>query len=145
MSTVSWTKCWKKIRGVKIHVAVDKCGIPPAIDVSSATRDDTKSIVPVLRTLAEGGFKVRRRAKQVLASATDTPAHGEWFRTRHVAAWRLRNADIPVSRARLAGSPNGRNHRVTPLPRVPRAARSIGSRSVLRSRALNLLSCCADR
>jgi hypothetical protein len=43
--------------GVKIHVAVDKCGIPPAIDVSSANRHDTKGIVPVLRTLAEGGFK----------------------------------------------------------------------------------------
>jgi hypothetical protein len=57
MSTISWTKCWKKIRGVKILVAADKCGIPPAIDVSSANRHDTKGIVPVLRTLAEVGFK----------------------------------------------------------------------------------------
>src|SRR4051794_32422989 len=47
----------KKIRGVKIHVAVDKYGIPLAIDVSSANRHDTKGIVPVLRTLAGGGFK----------------------------------------------------------------------------------------
>ena len=47
----------KKIRGVKIHVAVDKYGIPLAIDVSPANRHDTKGIVPVLRTLAGGGFK----------------------------------------------------------------------------------------
>src|SRR3954452_18037524 len=46
----------KKIRGVKIHVAVDKYGIPLAIDVSPANRHDTKGIVPVLRTLAKGGF-----------------------------------------------------------------------------------------
>jgi transposase len=47
----------KKIRGVKINVAVDKYGIPLAIDVSPANRHDTKAIVPVLRTLAEGGFE----------------------------------------------------------------------------------------
>jgi transposase len=47
----------KKIRGVKIHVAVDKYGIPPAIDVSPANRHDTKGIVPVLRALADGGFR----------------------------------------------------------------------------------------
>ena len=47
----------KKIRGVKINVAVDKYGIPLAIDVSPANRHDTKGIVPVLRTLAEGGFQ----------------------------------------------------------------------------------------
>ena len=46
----------KKIRGVKIHVAVDKYGIPLAIDVSPANRHDTKGIVPVLRTLAADGF-----------------------------------------------------------------------------------------
>jgi transposase len=32
----------KKIRGIKIHVAVDKYGIPLAIDVSPANRHDTK-------------------------------------------------------------------------------------------------------
>jgi hypothetical protein len=85
MSTILWTKCWKKIRGVKIHVAVDKCGIPPAIDVLSANRHAPKAscrfaqFVQVLRTFAEGASKVRSRAKQVTASATDTPAHGEWF------------------------------------------------------------------
>jgi transposase len=47
----------KKIRGVKISVAVDKYGIPLAIDVSPANRHDTKAIVPVLRTLADGGFR----------------------------------------------------------------------------------------
>src|SRR6187401_1077251 len=47
----------KKIRGVKIHVVVDKYGIPLAIDVSPANRHDTKGIVPVLRRLAEGGFE----------------------------------------------------------------------------------------
>jgi transposase len=47
----------KKIRGVKIHVAVDKYGIPLAIDVSPANRHDTKGIVPVLRALADGGLR----------------------------------------------------------------------------------------
>ncbi len=47
----------KKIRGVKIHVAADKYGFPLAIDVSPATRHDTKGIVPVLPTLADGGFQ----------------------------------------------------------------------------------------
>jgi transposase len=47
----------KKICGVKIHVAVDKYGIPLAIDASPANRHDTKGIVPVLQTLAEGGFQ----------------------------------------------------------------------------------------
>src|SRR5580698_7787288 len=47
----------KKIRGVKIHIAVDKYGIPLAIDVSLANRHDTKAIVPVLRELADGGFQ----------------------------------------------------------------------------------------
>ncbi len=47
----------KKIRGVKIHVAVDKYGVPLAIDVSPANQHDTKGIVPVLRWLADGGFQ----------------------------------------------------------------------------------------
>ena len=47
----------KKIRGVKINVAVDKYGVSLAIDVSPANRHDTKGIVPVLRSLAEGGFQ----------------------------------------------------------------------------------------
>jgi transposase len=47
----------KKIKGVKIHVAVDKYGFPLGIDVSPANRHDTKGIVPVLRQLADGGFQ----------------------------------------------------------------------------------------
>ena len=47
----------KKIRGAKIHVAVDKYGVPLAIDVSPANQHDTKGIVPVLHSLADGGFQ----------------------------------------------------------------------------------------
>ena len=47
----------KKIRGVKIRMAVEKYGIPLAIDVAPANRHATKAIVPVLRELANGGFQ----------------------------------------------------------------------------------------
>jgi transposase len=47
----------KKVRGVKIQIAVEKYGIPLAIDVVPANRHDTKAIVPVLRELADGGFQ----------------------------------------------------------------------------------------
>jgi hypothetical protein len=47
----------KKIRGVKIQIAVDKYGLPLAIDVSPANVHDTKGILPVLRELAGGGFQ----------------------------------------------------------------------------------------
>jgi transposase len=47
----------KKIRGVKIQVAVEKYGIPLAIDVSPANTHDTKGIIPVLRELAGRGFQ----------------------------------------------------------------------------------------
>jgi transposase len=47
----------KKIRGVKIQVAVDKHGILLAIDVAPANTHDTKGIVPVLRELASQGFR----------------------------------------------------------------------------------------
>ena len=47
----------KKIRGVKIHLGVEKYGIPLAIDVSPANTHDTKGIVPVLRELAGQGFR----------------------------------------------------------------------------------------
>src|SRR4051812_37967620 len=46
----------KTIRGVKIQMAVEKYGIPLAIDVTPANRHDSKAIVPVLRELANGGF-----------------------------------------------------------------------------------------
>jgi hypothetical protein len=38
-------------------MAVEKYGIPLAIDVTPANRHDTKAIVPVLRELANGGFQ----------------------------------------------------------------------------------------
>jgi transposase len=47
----------KKVRGVKIQIAVEKHGIPLAIDVAPANRHDTKAIVPVLRALADRGFQ----------------------------------------------------------------------------------------
>ncbi|MCW2242036.1 transposase [Azospirillum canadense] len=47
----------KKIRGVKISIAVEKYGIPLAIDASPANVHDTKGIVPVLRQLAGRGFQ----------------------------------------------------------------------------------------
>ena len=45
----------KKIKGIKVHLAVDKYGFPLAITVSPANRHDSKGIVPVLHQLA--GFK----------------------------------------------------------------------------------------
>jgi transposase len=47
----------KKVRGVKVHLGVDKYGIPLAIDVSPANTHDTKGIVPVLRELSGHGFR----------------------------------------------------------------------------------------
>jgi hypothetical protein len=47
----------KKIKGIKIHLAVDKYGFPLAINVSPANKHDSKGIVPVLHQLAGGGFK----------------------------------------------------------------------------------------
>src|SRR5690349_1056235 len=44
-----------KIKGIKIHLAVDKYGFPLAINVSAANVHDSKGIVPVLHQLA--GFK----------------------------------------------------------------------------------------
>ena len=45
----------KKIKGIKIHLAVDKYGFPLAIHVSPANIHGSKGIVPVLHQLA--GFK----------------------------------------------------------------------------------------
>jgi transposase len=47
----------KTIKGIKIHLAVDKYGFPLAIHVSPANRHDSKGIVPVLHQLAGRGFK----------------------------------------------------------------------------------------
>jgi transposase len=42
---------------VEPQIAVDKYGIPLAIDIAPANHHDTKAIVPVLRELANGGFR----------------------------------------------------------------------------------------
>jgi transposase len=42
---------------VKVHLGVEKYGIPLAIDVSPANVHDSKGIVPVLRQLAGQGFQ----------------------------------------------------------------------------------------
>lgn len=47
----------KKIRGVKVNIAVEKYGIPLAIDASPANVHDTKGIVPVLHQLVGRGFQ----------------------------------------------------------------------------------------
>jgi hypothetical protein len=47
----------KKIKGIKIHLAVDKYGFLLAINVSAANMHDSKGIVPVLHQLAGCGFK----------------------------------------------------------------------------------------
>jgi transposase len=47
----------KKIKGVKIQVAVEKYGLPLAIEVTPANTHDTKGIIPVLRELAGQGFQ----------------------------------------------------------------------------------------
>src|SRR3712207_1510636 len=47
----------KRIRGIKLHLGVEKYGIPLAIDASPANGHDTKGILPVLRQLAGKGFQ----------------------------------------------------------------------------------------
>ena len=47
----------KKIKGIKIHLAVDKYGFPLAINVSTANVHDSKGIVPVLHQLAGRGSR----------------------------------------------------------------------------------------
>ncbi|WP_451978635.1 transposase [Azospirillum endophyticum] len=47
----------ERIRGIKIHLAVEKYGIPLAIDAAPANVHDTKCIVPVLRKIAGRGFQ----------------------------------------------------------------------------------------
>ena len=47
----------KRIRGVKLHLAVDKHGLPLALDLSPGNVHDARGIVPVLRQLAGQGFR----------------------------------------------------------------------------------------
>ena len=66
-----------QIRGVKIHVAVDKYAMRPAIDVSRANRQDTKGSVPV-RMLASVGNHGAADIGQRNRSAMD-------WRFRHIS------------------------------------------------------------
>jgi Transposase DDE domain len=47
----------KRIRGLKLHLAVDKHGFPLALDVSPGNVHDTRGIVPVPRQRAKQGFR----------------------------------------------------------------------------------------
>ena len=47
----------KKIKGIKVHLAVDKYAFPLAINLSPGNVHDSKGIVPVLHQLAGRGFK----------------------------------------------------------------------------------------
>jgi transposase len=47
----------KKVKGVKVHMAVDKHGFPPAIHISTANVHDTIGILPVINELDKQGFK----------------------------------------------------------------------------------------
>ena len=47
----------KRIRGIKLHLAVDKHGLPLALDLSPGNVHDARGIVPVLRQLAQQGFR----------------------------------------------------------------------------------------
>jgi transposase len=47
----------KKINGVKIHLGVEKHGIPLAIDVSPANTHDTNGVLTVFREFSGKGFR----------------------------------------------------------------------------------------
>ena len=69
----------KKIKGIKIHLAVDKYGFPLAINVSTANVHDSKGIVPVLHQLAgfkgtalgDLSYRGQRLSKKLLASPSN--------------------------------------------------------------------------
>ena len=81
------------IHNVKIQVAVDKYGIPLAIDVSPANRHDGKGVVPVLRQLASRGF--RGSAGGISATGTSV-----WPRRARRSASPSRQSPPPGLRAR---------------------------------------------
>jgi transposase len=47
----------KNVRGVKIHIAVDKHGSPFAVEVGPANEHDAKGIRPVLEQISDLGFE----------------------------------------------------------------------------------------
>src|SRR5664279_6369022 len=78
----------KKVRGVKIQIAVEKYGIPLAIDVAPANRHDTKAIIPVLRTLADGGSRVRRSGISATGvTGWPKPVRRSASRSKRLPAW----------------------------------------------------------
>src|SRR3954454_8409939 len=79
----------KKIKGIKVHLAVDKYGFPLAINISPANVHDAKGIVPVLHQLAgfkgtalgDLSYRGQRLSKRRLASpSTPALAAGPSFR-----------------------------------------------------------------
>ncbi|GEM_PF-452676 len=66
----------KKVKGVKVHLAVDKHGFPSAIDISTANVHDTVGILPVIHerqgfqgTLLGGaGYRGKKLAKRAAAA-----------------------------------------------------------------------------
>ena len=47
----------KRVKGLKIHIAVDEHGFPLSINISTANVHDSVGILPVLRNLNQQGFK----------------------------------------------------------------------------------------
>ena len=62
----------KKVKGVKVHLAVDKHGFPSAIDISTANVHDTVGILPVIHErqgfqgtlLGDAGYRGKKLAKR---------------------------------------------------------------------------------
>jgi len=47
----------KKIKGIKLHIAVDEHGFPEGMRISTANVHDTNGIIPILCSLARKGFQ----------------------------------------------------------------------------------------
>jgi hypothetical protein len=108
----------KKIKGIKIHLAVDKYGFPLAINVSTANVHDSKGIVPVLHQLAgfkgialgDLSYRGQRLASEALGITIQPSAGGhgatfipEGIRVERSLAWisRYRRLNIIFERGHL--------------------------------------------
>jgi Transposase DDE domain len=108
----------KKIKGIKIHFAVDKYGFPLAITVSPANVHDSKGIVPVLHQLAgfkgtalgDLSYRGQRLASEALGITIQPSAGGhgatfipEGIRVERSLAWisRYRRLNIIFERGHL--------------------------------------------
>ncbi len=76
----------KKIKGIKVHLAVDKYGFPLAITVSPANVHDSKGIVPVLHQPA--GFKGTALAISAIAASGCPRGARHHHPTQHRRSWR---------------------------------------------------------